>query len=273
MCLSWLEALGVFAGERATEVVRPVRLCRACAVRLCWANLTFKGAAEAKSMLRKLIPRPAKRAARHMHRAVAFARAARLLARDPMAVAENDSDLTALIYGWGNEGYSAELEYLRQVIRSAWSTQGDMLECGSGLSTVALAAVASHRGTRVISLEHMPGWANRVRSTLERRGLAGQANIHVTPLTSYGGYEWYRDPPRDRRFSLVVCDGPPGTTKGGRIGLWDQMHAQLTSGATILLDDLDRPEEQTILDLWTTQSGGESATYGSGRPFGVLRLP
>jgi hypothetical protein len=57
------------------------------------------------------------------------------------------------------------------------------------------------------------------------------------------------------------------------MGLWPQMHSQLAAGATILLDDLDRPEEQAILDLWTTQCGGKSSTYGIGRPFGVLRLP
>jgi hypothetical protein len=223
-------------------------------------------------MLRKLIPRPVKRASRQAHRTVTFAWAVRRLVRDPMAVGDSDHDLTALIYGWGNEGYSAEPEYLRHMIRAAWATAGDTLECGSGLSTIALAAVAKHRGTRVVSLEHIAGWASRARSALDRAGLAAHAMILVSPLKNYGDYEWYRDPPRDRRFGLVVCDGPPGTTRGGRIGLWPQMHSQLAPAATILLDDLNRPEERVILDQWTAHSGGESVTYGTGRPFGVLRL-
>src|ERR1700724_3001454 len=103
-------------------------------------------------MLRRLLPRPAKRVLRDAHRAFTFARARSKLVRDPLAAAESNQVLAALVYGWGNEGFSAEYDYLRHMIRSAWHCEaGDVLECGSGLSTLALAAVAKHRGTHVVA--------------------------------------------------------------------------------------------------------------------------
>jgi hypothetical protein len=224
-------------------------------------------------MLRTLIPRPAKHALRAAHRTVTFSRAMRRLVRDPLAVANSDRDLAALVYGWGNEGFSAEYEYLRHMIRTSWAIDtGDIIECGSGLSTLALAAVAKHRNTHVVALEHIATWGDRVSAALARAGLADFATVRVTPLVSYGDYEWYGDPPRGGRFALVICDGPPSTTRGGRYGLWPQMHAQLIPGATILLDDLKRPDEQAILRQWTTESGGVSSVLGRDKPFGELRL-
>jgi hypothetical protein len=210
---------------------------------------------------------------RDAHRSLTFTRAVRRLVRDPIAVAESDRDLGALVYGWGNEGFSAEYEYLRHMIRAAWeSNAGDTLECGSGLSTLALAAVAKRRNSRVVALEHISIWAERVRTALRRAGLAEHAIVRVSPLTNFGEYEWYGDPPRDGRFGLVVCDGPPSTTLGGRVGLWPQMHRQFLATATILLDDLERSDEQAILRKWTAESGGTSSICGTAKPFGVLRL-
>jgi hypothetical protein len=194
--------------------------------------------------------------------------------RDPLAAAESNQVLAALIYGWGNEGFSADYDYLRHMIRSAWHGEaGDVLECGSGLSTLALAAVAKHRGTHVVALEHIDTWAHRVRRALARAGLADHATVRLTPLISYGPFTWYADPPHDRTYVLAVCDGPPGTTHGGRYGLWPVMRGSLMSGATVLLDDLDRPAEQKILRQWTAESGGVSHVHGAARRFGELRLP
>jgi predicted O-methyltransferase YrrM len=224
-------------------------------------------------MLRAVIPRPVKRVLRNAHRATTFALAFRKLTRDPLAVAENHAVLAALIYGWGNDGFSAETEYLQHVIRAAWDNEaGDALECGSGLTTLALAAVAKHRGMHVVALEHIDAWGTRVRGALKRAGLTQYATVCVTPLFSYGPFEWYTDPPRDRTYGVVVCDGPPSTTPGGRYGLWPVMHEALAPGAVILLDDLDRPAEQAILRRWTTESSGVSRVYEAARPFGELRL-
>ena len=81
------------------------------------------------------------------------------------------------------------------------------------------------------------------------------ANVLHTPLQPYGSYNWYRAPGLRSDFCLVVCDGPLGHTRGGRYGLLPRMRHQLRTGATILLDDAQRPEEQHVLRQWEQEAG------------------
>jgi hypothetical protein len=55
-------------------------------------------------------------------------------------------------------------------------------------------------------------------------------------------------------FQLVICDGPPGETPGGRYGLWPVLGQRLAPGAVILLDDADRPGEEEVLRRWSTEA-------------------
>ena len=78
-------------------------------------------------------------------------------------------------------------------------------------------------------------------------------HLCLAPLRSYGEYQWYT-PPRDAmpgRFSLVICEGPPGHTPGGRYGLLPVMHDRLAPGTVILLDDAARESEAQMLLKWT----------------------
>jgi hypothetical protein len=63
--------------------------------------------------------------------------------------------LNELVRGWGNS-WSAQHEFLEASLRETRATDGNILECGSGLSTVLIGAVAQARGLRVWSLEHEP---------------------------------------------------------------------------------------------------------------------
>lgn len=73
-----------------------------------------------------------------------------------------------------------------------------------------------------------------------------------SPLKDYGDFCWYDAPLESMpdSFSLVICDGPPGATKGGRYGLVPFMRDRLRSGCVILLDDAEREEERTIAARW-----------------------
>jgi hypothetical protein len=78
----------------------------------------------------------------------------------------------------------------------------------------------------------------------------------LAPLSDYGEFAWYGSPELEsmpNNFSLVIADGPPENTKGGRYGLLPVMHAQLAPGAVILLDDAERVSEQTVLNQWQAQ--------------------
>ena len=111
-------------------------------------------------------------------------------------------------------------EYASVVLRHSQATDGPILECGSGLSTILLGLVAQRNGNKVWALEHNAFFAEKVRSTLKSYGIKS-VELYETDLRDYGPYCWY-DPPKGKmpkNFSLVVCDGPPYSTPGGRYGM------------------------------------------------------
>ena len=160
------------------------------------------------------------------------------------------------VYGWGNEKWSADEMYLAEVIRTAETTPGSILECGSGLTTLLMSAVAVRRGLQVHALEHNETWHARVRQAVIEMG-GTTTEVHLAPLRSYEDYDWYDAPidalPSD--FSLVVCDGPPGSTRGGRSGMLPTMRGKLAKHCTILLDDISRPAERELALGWSRESG------------------
>lgn len=180
-----------------------------------------------------------------------------------------DRALLALLRdGWGNKGFAATLDYLEHTAECARRTEGPILECGSGLTTLMLGLLAGRRGVPVVTLEHHPKWREHVAAAIDRFQIPNVRIIHV-PLWDYGGYQWYaiHEPlpggsvdgsergatvaaqlPRDVR--LVVCDGPPGFTPGGRYGLMPLVGDRLARSCTILLDDSERKGEQKVIDRW-----------------------
>lgn len=102
-------------------------------------------------------------------------------------------DFMALTKGWGN-GWCATPELLSTIWRLA---EGRVLECGSGLSTIVLAA----KGCTVTALEHDPMYASFTRAVLDRYGLT--ADIICKPLKD----GWYDYP--GGTFDALIVDGPP----------------------------------------------------------------
>jgi predicted O-methyltransferase YrrM len=184
--------------------------------------------------------------------------------------------LSELIYGWGYGG-SVEHEYANAILQHARITDGPILECGSGLSTILLGVVAQKNGNRVWSLEHIPHWAQKVRSTLKRYGIES-VELCDTQLRDYGAYSWY-DPPQDKMpkgFSLVVCDGPPAyegnMTPGGRYGMLPVMKPLLEPGCVVLLDDAARVKEREIIARWADELGTSYRIEGVEKPFAIVSV-
>jgi hypothetical protein len=206
--------------------------------------------------VKKLVPSGVKKAAKQ----VLLGQALRGAMRRVAALAEGEVPsrelLADLLTAWSNDGFAADLDYLEEVARRAASVEGPVLECGSGLTTLLVGMLAGRRGFETWSLEHHPEWHARVSAALEEHNVP-RARLALAPLKSYGGFSWY-DPPlaeMPEAFSLVVCDGPPGTTHGGRYGLLPVMRERLPAGSLILLDDANRPEEQEALRLWLEEYG------------------
>ena len=222
-----------------------------------------------------VLPGPTRQWMRRTYNTLKLDRAMRQFIADPAAAIRPGSGLlTDLIDAWGNAGWSANEDFLRVSVGHALETTDAILECGSGLSTLLLASVAKQRGLPYWALEHSANWSDKVRHHLNRHELAG-ARIWVSSLRDYAGYAWY-DPPfhwMPKHFSLVICDGPPADTLGGRYGLVPVMKSTLGPGCTILLDDAVREQERAIARRWQAELGAEYSLLEGRSPLIRLVVP
>jgi hypothetical protein len=212
------------------------------------------------TVIRRTLPQPMKRWLKTSWKEVLLYRA--LSSIEP-GIMPTDESLFMLAEGWGNQGFAAKTDYLRQVAKLAATTESPILECGSGLTTLLLGRLAGRRGVEIWSLEHISEWCHRVNRTLERYRLP--VNCVHAPLVDHGEFDWYDVPANLPKFSLVICDGPPANTRGGRYGLLPILHQRL-SGAKVLLDDASRPNEQAILERWRKEVAADisiSDTYAT----------
>ncbi len=162
--------------------------------------------------------------------------------------------LRRLVFGWGNQGFSAQTGYLQTCIQHAMvSSTQPILECGSGLTTVLLGIVAERYKKDIVSLEDNLQWAERVRLELSALDIS-RVQLNVQPLVNYGKFFWYAvtDIGLSGTFGLIICDGPPAQTPGGRYGLLPVMKKHLGKGSVILMDDTIREDEQAIIKKWQT---------------------
>lgn len=211
---------------------------------------------ELPPLLKRLIPPQIKRPAKTAILSYIFRQAMRELANLPEGELPSPELLTKLRLGWNNQGWDAKLDYLDEILRQALSTEGPILECGSGLTTLIVGHVAGKRKSEIWSLEHNEGWYRRVANAIERHQVPG-AHLCLAPLRVYDGFNWY-DPPLDRmpeKFSLVICDGPPDLANGGRYGLLPVLGDRLAPGAVILFDDAQEPGQPEVLRRWGTEHG------------------
>lgn len=161
---------------------------------------------------------------------------------------------------WANSSYASSTEYLRAVAQFGSTTTGGVVECGSGITTIVLALTAGRRGNRVVSLEHNRKWHRRM--SVIARLIPGRPEVVFCPLTDHGEYEWYGVPADVLPpTTLVVCDGPPSETRGGRYGAIPRLREHFED-VTILLDDARRPSEQSVIERWTHEFGATSETMG-----------
>jgi hypothetical protein len=181
--------------------------------------------------------------------------------------------LHRLVHGWNNP-WSAQEEYIQAFLRAAQRADGPILECGSGLSTILLGALAQRTGNRLWCLEHDLDWSLKLRRSLDRYAI-DSVEICLTEIVDYGAYSWYAPPlsrlPND--FALAVCDGPPGSTPGGRYGLLPVLGTHCRPGCEVLLDDANRLSEQEVLERWARELGTTFAIEGDVKPFGHLTFP
>jgi len=179
--------------------------------------------------------------------------------------------LKRLIYSWGNQGFSAQVDYLETCVNFGLSTEGTIVECGSGLSTLVLGVIAKHKNRKMISFEHIDFWAQKIQLIMDENQLNNI--LYVRKLKKYGDFEWYDiDNLEIPTIGLCICDAPPSDTLGGRRGFFNLLKDKLESNSIILVDDTIREDEQLMIEEWKKQTPMEVNFYGSFDPHAVLKI-
>lgn len=133
-----------------------------------------------------------------------------------------------------------------------------IVEAGSGVSTLLSAyLLKTQQNGRIYSLEHDTKFAQVSEARLVNHHLTDYASILHAPLQSVAlkgtSWQWY-DPAQLSmvdKIDLLVIDGPPRTIqKLARYPALPLLFDKLNSGAHIIIDDYQRPDEQAVVKRW-----------------------
>ena len=168
-----------------------------------------------------------------------------------------------------SEHWSAAADFLELVVDEVITIKPEtILECGSGVSTLMLAAACRESGRgRVLSLEHHREYASDLRDIVASYGLQEFATVIDAPLVDMPvngrDYQWYSlDNLVECDIDMMVIDGPPGRLqKNSRYPALPVLAGRMTSACSIFLDDAGREDERDIVRLWVQEISGLSSTY------------
>lgn len=159
------------------------------------------------------------------------------------------------------EKWSACADFLELISDQVLTLKPDnILECGSGLTTLILARSCQLKGYgHVYTLENGEQYAEQTRSVLDTYGLQTYATVIHAPLVEYTledkSYHWYSlTELLVEQVNMFVIDGPPGfIQKNSRYPALPLLHERLADGCLIYLDDAAREDELEIVQLWQQQ--------------------
>ncbi|PJI94254.1 class I SAM-dependent methyltransferase [Luteimicrobium subarcticum] len=154
-----------------------------------------------------------------------------------------------------------------------------VVECGSGTSTLWISHALRQRGRgRLVSLEHNARFAERTRALLADHGLAEYAEVRHCPLvpraTPHGEQSWYDvDAATLDDVGLLVVDGPPERTgPAARYPALPVLRRSLAPGATVVVDDVQRPDEAAAVRDWLREDPTLTKEWLPVRGVQVLRV-
>lgn len=154
--------------------------------------------------------------------------------------------------------WSAAPDFLHRIIDHCLENRPSrLLECSSGLTTLALARCCQlNKHGHVYSLEHGAEFAAASCAALAEYGLEKYATVLHAPLEDVNlhaaRYSWYsmRQLPAGS-FDMLVIDGPPGFLhRHSRYPALPLLYKHLADDCIVLLDDAARQDEKEIVALW-----------------------
>jgi predicted O-methyltransferase YrrM len=166
-------------------------------------------------------------------------------------------------------GAAAAPDALLELVRIIDRTRAtSLLETGSGVSTVVCARRLQQVGQgHIWALEHMPEYAEATRADLAAQGLEAFATVIDAPLVDVRigerSWSWYEiGPDVPTQIEALFVDGPPmGVGPLARYPALPLLRERLTPGATVFLDDGDRPDEREMVRRWQAEIEGIEARH------------
>lgn len=138
------------------------------------------------------------------------------------------------------------------------------VECGSGASTVLLGHLRlAGRVEQVTSIDHEPVYFELTRQRLRSAGLLEAVDLRFSPIVDRVVEDqpmpWYDiDAPDLEPIDLLIVDGPPGSAgPRARYPAVPLLVERMRPGCLVVVDDYDRDDEQTMVDLWRERYGLE----------------
>ncbi len=141
----------------------------------------------------------------------------------------------------------------------------EIIEFGSGISTVYLGLLLKKYGGRLISVDSDSGWRDTVKAVLEDVGVASETvRLQCVSLADFQGtgHFWYEEHELDtalgdRLFDLALVDGPVSSRNDltVRMPAGAFLSTRLSSDFAVFLDDIQRPGEARIARGWADAFG------------------
>ena len=146
-----------------------------------------------------------------------------------------------------NNPWGANNELLFIAVAAARKADGPIIETGSGLTTIAMAAAAPDQ--TVYCLEHNPHFANQTRAMALAAGLKNIAIVHCCIDAEAGWYDLTDDLPE--RFAVGLNDGPPRHL-GDRMRFFERFGSVVD---VIISDDADDQPYARAITAWAKDRG------------------
>lgn len=156
-------------------------------------------------------------------------------------------------------GNAPSPDYLREITQHVWRRGPRFItECGSGVTTVALAKALQRNGYgHVYSLEHDFENANATYRMLAEQELTDWATVIHAKLVKYtlsgNDYAWYslNDLP-NVAIDMLVIDGPHlSSQKHSRYPALFLLRSRLSEPAVVMVNNAHRDDEVATLTRWS----------------------
>jgi hypothetical protein len=177
---------------------------------------------------------------------------------DAVRSGQADGDLFDRLHEtWGNP-YAATGDLLAACVLLAREAKGPILEYGSGLSTLVMAA--ANPDVHLYAIENDLVWVQKLNEHASELGLT---NITILPSDVVDG--WYTTEAPDQPYALCLVDGP-SRRLGGR------QKAQVGDAAIYLFDDIGDPGVKSAAERIAADKGLKLTRLNVGHPraFAVL---